>query len=109
MVKTLKNHLLRNQKADDLESWYVALGAQVLPNLFKWWPWTDLDLFCGKVKFGPLCFCMGKKGKTMEFSETTAVYDLKLATDDQDVFEDIKTLSPGACMPPTPELSMYMY
>ena len=45
----------------------------------------------------------------MDFSETTAVYDLKLATDDQDVFEDIKTLSPGACMPPTPELSMYMY
>ena len=35
MVKTLKNLLLRNQKADDLETWYTALGAQVLPNLFK--------------------------------------------------------------------------
>ena len=34
IVKTLKN-LLRNQKADDLESWYVALGAPVLPSLFK--------------------------------------------------------------------------
>ena len=21
--------------------------------------WVDLDLFYGKVKFGPLCFCMG--------------------------------------------------
>ena len=32
--KTLKN-LLRNQKADDLETWYAALGARVLPSLFK--------------------------------------------------------------------------
>ena len=35
-VKTLKNLLLRNQKADDLETWYAASGAQVLPSLFKW-------------------------------------------------------------------------
>ena len=59
MVKTLKNLLLRNQKADDLDTWYAALGARVLPILFKWWPWVDLDLFYGKVKFGPLCFCNG--------------------------------------------------
>ena len=31
MVKTLKYLLLWNQKADDLETWYVASGAQVLP------------------------------------------------------------------------------
>ena len=61
MVKTLKNLLLQNQKDDDLESWYVASGAPVLPSLFKWWPWVDLNLFYGKVKFGPLCFCMGKR------------------------------------------------
>ena len=30
-----KNLLLRNEKAYDLETWYVALSAQVLPNLFK--------------------------------------------------------------------------
>ena len=59
--KNLKNHLLWNQKADDLESWYAALGTQVLPCLFKWWPWNDLDLFYGKFEFGPLCFCMGKR------------------------------------------------
>ena len=35
MVKTLKNLLLWNQKADDLKSWYVALGTLVLPSLFK--------------------------------------------------------------------------
>ena len=61
MVKTLKNHLLRNQKADDIETWCAALSAWVLPSLYKWWPWVDLDLFYGKVKFPPLCFCMGKR------------------------------------------------
>ena len=33
--KNLKNLLLRNQKAYDFETWYVASGARVLPNLFK--------------------------------------------------------------------------
>ena len=33
--KHMKILLLLNQKADDLESWYVALGTRVLPNLFK--------------------------------------------------------------------------
>ena len=35
MVKTLKNLLLWNQMADDLETWYAALGAQVLPSMLK--------------------------------------------------------------------------
>ena len=76
MVKTLKN-LLRNQKADDLETWYAASGARVLTSLLNWWPWVDLDLIYCTVKFGPLCFCMGKKGKTMDFSETIVVCDVK--------------------------------
>ena len=33
--KNLKNLLLWNQKADDLETWYASLGAWVLPNLLK--------------------------------------------------------------------------
>ena len=33
--KNLKKFLLWNQKADDLETWYGALAAQVLPSLFK--------------------------------------------------------------------------
>ena len=60
MVKTLKNLLLQNQKADDLESWHVASGAPVLPSLFKWWSWADLDLFYGKVNFGPYVFVWKK-------------------------------------------------
>ena len=57
--KNLKNLLLRNQKADDLETWYAALGARVLPSLFN--DWLTLTYFYGKVKFGPLYFCMRKR------------------------------------------------
>ena len=32
-VKPFKNTLLRNQEADDLETWYTASGTKVLPNL----------------------------------------------------------------------------
>ena len=35
MVKTVKNLLLWNQTADDLESWYAASGTQVLLSLLK--------------------------------------------------------------------------
>ena len=82
MVKTLKNLLLRNQKLDDLETWYAALGAQVLPSLFKRWPWVELDLFYGS-QIWSLMLLYGKKSKTMDFSETTVIYDLTLATDDR--------------------------
>ena len=30
-----KNLLLRNQRADELETWYTVSGAQVLPSSFK--------------------------------------------------------------------------
>ena len=46
--------------------------------------------------------------KTMDFSETIVVYDLKLATGDRsdkkNVSVDIKTLSIWDCMPPAPGL-----
>ena len=66
--KILKNLLLWNQTADDLENWYATLSTRVLPTLFNWWPWVDLDLFYGRVKFGPLCF-LWEKGKVMDFYE----------------------------------------
>ena len=31
MVKNFKNLLLWNQEADDLETWYTALGTRVIP------------------------------------------------------------------------------
>ena len=72
MIKTKKKkkkNLLRNQTVDDFESWYAASDAQVLSSLFKWWPWVDLDLFYGNVKFSPLCFIMGKKVKQWIFQK----------------------------------------
>ena len=63
LEKKNENILLRNQTAYDLETWNVVSGARISPNLFKWRPWVNLDLFYGKVKFGLLCFCMGKKLK----------------------------------------------
>ena len=76
MVKTLKSLFLRNQKAYDLETWYATLGTRILPSLFKWWHWVDLDLFYRKVKFVPYAF-IWENGKTMDFSETIVVYDIK--------------------------------
>ena len=35
MVKHLKNRFLRNQKADDAETWYAASRARVSPSVFK--------------------------------------------------------------------------
>ena len=40
---------------------------QVLPRLFKLWPWVDLDLFYTKVKFGHIGFCMGKSENYLFF------------------------------------------
>ena len=37
--------------------------------MFKWWPWSDLDLFYGKVKFGNLGFFYGKKWKQWIFQK----------------------------------------
>ena len=80
-VKTLKN-LLRNQKTDDRETWYAASGAQVLPSLFKWWPGLTLTFFTARSNLVPYAF-VWEKGKTMDFSESIVVYELKLATDDR--------------------------
>ena len=58
----VKNILLWNQKADDLESWYAALGTQVLLNLSN---------------LVPYAFVL-EKGKTIYFSETIVVCDHKV-------------------------------
>ena len=56
--KTFK--IIQNQKSYDLETWHAASGTQALQSLHNWSPWIDLDLFHGKVKFGNLCFSIGK-------------------------------------------------
>ena len=76
IVKTLKYILLRNQKADDLETWYAALGALVLPSFFKWWRWVDLTYFTAR-QIWSLMILYGEKDKTIDFSEINVVYDVK--------------------------------
>ena len=49
-----KNRRFQNQTTDDLETWYATLGAHVLSNFFRRWPWIDLWPFYWKVKFTPI-------------------------------------------------------
>ena len=59
-------------------------------------PGLTLTYFKARSNLVPYAF-VWKKGKTMDFSETIGVYDLKLATDNR---SDQKFLSPGGCMSP---------
>ena len=61
MVKTSQNIFLRKRWAEFHVTWFVALGTPAHRSLFKWWPWSDLDLFYGKVKFGNVGFSIGKQ------------------------------------------------
>ena len=82
MVKTFKNLLLQNQKSYDLETWHVALGTQALQSCINDDPGLTLTYFTARSNLVPYAF-VWEKGKTMDFSETIVVYDLKLATDDR--------------------------
>ena len=57
-----------NQKADNLETWYAASGAQVQRKFVQMmtlgWPWPIL--LQGQIWSLKLLY--GKKGKTMDFS-----------------------------------------
>ena len=60
-------------------------------------PGLTLTYFTTRSNLVPYVFVCGK-GKTMDFSETVVVYDLKLATDDQSdrKFSLTSKLCPGA-------------
>ena len=81
-VKTLKYLLLRNQKADDLETWYAASGARVPSSCSNDDPGLILTYFSARSNLSLYAF-VWEKGKTKDFSETIVLYDLKLATDDR--------------------------
>ena len=52
-----RNLLHWSRKADDRETWCAASSTTKFVRMMSW---VDLELFYGIVKFGPLCFCMGK-------------------------------------------------
>ena len=69
-------------------------------------PGLTLTYFTARSNLVPYAF-VWEKDKTVDFSETIVLYDLKLATDDQSdnkVSVCIKTLSPMGCMVPAPRL-----
>ena len=106
MVKTLKNLLFRNQKADDLETWYTALGAGVLPSLFSDDPGLTMTYFTAMSNLVPFAF-VWEKGKTVGFFRNycrlwfeTSKRRLKW----HKVSVDIKTLSPWGCIALAPGL-----
>ena len=50
-----KKLLLQNQKTYDFETCQETSGGEALQNLYKSWPWDDLDLFYGKANIGCPC------------------------------------------------------
>ena len=107
--KKLKNLLLRNQETDDLgmQHWvleYYQVCSSDGPGL-------TLTYFTARSNLVPYAF-VWEKGKTMNFSETIAVFDLKLATDDRSDKRFLLTSKfrpQRGYMPPAPGLSVYMY
>ena len=75
--KILKNLLLRNQKADDLETWNAASGARALSSFFNDDHGLTLTYFSARTNLVRYVF-IWEKGKTMDFSETILVYDIKV-------------------------------
>ena len=102
MVKTLKNLLLRNQRTLKL---YMQHGVreyyQICSNDD---PGLTLTYFTARSNSVPYAF-VWEKGKTMDFSETIVVYDLKLATDDPSdkKFLLISKLCPLGAVCPLPQ------
>ena len=68
MVKTLKN-LLRNQKADDLETWYAAWVLEYYQVCSNDDPGLTLTYFTARSNLDPYAF-VWEKCKTTDISET---------------------------------------
>ena len=108
--KKFRTRLLQNQKADDFETWYASSGLeyyQVCPNDD---PGLTLTYFTARSNLVPYAFVL-EKGKTMDFSETIVVYDLKLATDDRRDKQFLLTskLCPLGAVYPLPRGYIYIH
>ena len=77
MVKTLKNLLLWNQNANDLESWYAASGTEYFQVCSDDDPELTLNYFTARSNLIPNAF-VWEKDKIMDCSETIVVYDIKV-------------------------------
>ena len=96
-------------KADDLETWYAASGARVLPSS-NYDPGLTPTYFTARSNLVPYAF-VWEKGKTMNFSETIGIYDLKLATDDRNDKKFLLTskLCPLGAVCPLPQGYIHVF
>ena len=102
-----KKNLLQNQKAYDLVSWYASSNTTNFAQIKTLgWPWHILR----RGQIWSLMLLYGEKGKTVDFSRTIVVYDLKLATDDRSdkKFPLTSKLCPLGLYAPCPR-AIYMY
>ena len=65
---------LRNYCANLNQISYERFQVQGNDNLMTWWPWSDLELFYGKVKFGNLCFSKGKSENSGFFRDYSSLW-----------------------------------
>ena len=70
--KNLKKSSFPEPKGNDLETWYAASGARVLPSCSNDDPGLILTYFTARSNLVPYAF-VWEKGKTMDFSKTIFV------------------------------------
>ena len=75
--KSIIQNLLGNQKADDLESWYAASVLKYYQVRLYYDPGLTFTYFTARSNYVPYAF-VWDEGKTMAFSETIVVYDIKV-------------------------------
>ena len=75
--KNMNNSSSLDHKADHLENWYAALGTWVLPSCSNDDSGLTLTYFMARSNFVRYAF-VWEEGKTMDFSETIVVCDVKV-------------------------------
>ena len=83
---------LKKTSSLELKGWWswnlvCSIRCSSTTKFVQWWSWVDLDLFFGKVKFGPLCFCMEKKVKQWIFQKLLLSMMSKLVHDYMNLYE----------------------
>ena len=73
--KSLKKSSSPQPKLDDLESWYAAVSAGVLPSCSNVDPRLTLSYFTARSNLVPYAF-VWEQGKAKDSSETIVVYDI---------------------------------
>ena len=92
------------------DTWFVASETPANHSLFKWWPWSDLGQFNGKVKFGNLGFSIGKSENSGCFSNYCSKWpESGLEQTSNWIYEGIWVLKVKVPMPCTYKKSVWIF